>query len=751
MILGIGRGEGGAADHFIIPAEDAVHCNFDALGIRTDEYDEEALLVVSGEHVHVADGLADGLLHVVHGAVQLIRAGLLPGVGPEGYHNQHEGVTEALAQVVDVLIEPGKLTVFHVHRALVAAAVADAVDQLFQVHLVDGGGIGIVAIEAVAVLAILLDVIEGLVRFVVDLGIGFGGIAHHDAHGKGGRGDAVDPGLFAFEGVDDGLNPVLGFLCADAGHEEQKFVSTHAATQAIGNVRPEDLTHEVKRPVAGVMAVDVVDDLEVVQVEEGEGAALLAHAVGDGGLSGAAVHQTGEDVSFFDVLGQDSVHDLPEQPGGFDAPVVVRCALLQDIVKHATVPQADENVCEMGIELSSLAVDELVADVIVITGVAVDAVGAHGVEGVRDGGDPGLLRDFLALEPAGVAPAVVALVVAAGHVLRGLDHNAILEDVAAHHGMGFDDVVLHIRQALGIVQYGIWHADLADVVKHGGVAQVVDPLSIPIQSLGNQHRILADTGGVALGVGILGVDGAGKGLYGLEGHLFDLFGAGLGNLRLPGNLLAQLFRVLVFQQYAPVVLGHGDDDESGHAGVEYRKARKKGIRIVRPHVLPERGIENDEEKDGIIEGDEYAIPDADEIAQPDGRHQGPEHRRALAEAVDGVERKGEDAEKRRDQRGPFAVLLHAREIAAAHAAQKGQKGRGEHRLIARDQIDDHQHQPQHGGENAHDRQRMQILPQPFAGIDRPVQHFPVFTYFLEHGCTPPTCAASVYLSKSITY
>ena len=69
MIHGIGRREGGAADHFIVAAEDAVHCDFDALGIRADEYDEEALLVESSEHVHVADGLADGLLHVVHGAI----------------------------------------------------------------------------------------------------------------------------------------------------------------------------------------------------------------------------------------------------------------------------------------------------------------------------------------------------------------------------------------------------------------------------------------------------------------------------------------------------------------------------------------------------------------------------------------------------------------------------------------------------------------------------------------------------------
>ena len=32
---GIGRGVRGTADHFIVAAEDAVHGDFDALGVRT--------------------------------------------------------------------------------------------------------------------------------------------------------------------------------------------------------------------------------------------------------------------------------------------------------------------------------------------------------------------------------------------------------------------------------------------------------------------------------------------------------------------------------------------------------------------------------------------------------------------------------------------------------------------------------------------------------------------------------------------
>ena len=436
---------------------------------------------------------------------------------------------------------------------------------------------------------------------MIDLGIGGGGITHCDTHGKGGCGDTVDPCLVMLKGGDDGLDPVLGFFCGDIGHEEQKFVTTHTAAWGIGGVRPEDIAHEMKGPVTGVMAVDVVDDPEIVEVDEGEGAALFAHPSGDDGLAGAAVHEAGDDVGFFNVLRQEGAHDFPEhRGGGFNAPVVILGALPEDFVKHAVIPNADENVHETWIELLVFTLDELIADVVVIAGLAIDAVGTHGVEGVRDGDDPGFLGDFSALESEGIALAVVALMVAAGHILRGPDHSAVLEDVAAHHGMGLDDVVLRIRQALWVVQYGIGHTDFADVVKHGSVTQVVDLLGFPVQCPGNQHRVLAYAGGVSLGVGIFCVNGAGEGLNGLVGHLFDFLRAGLSDRRLPGNFGVQLFRVLVFQQYAPVVLDHGNGGKSGHAGIEYREAHEEGIRIKGPHILFERGIEHDEKKDSII-------------------------------------------------------------------------------------------------------------------------------------------------------
>ena len=314
------------------------------------------------------------------------------------------------------------------------------------------------------------------------------------------------------------------------------------------------------------MAVGVVDGLKIVQIQEDKAAALRLHGLGDGGFAGRAAHDPRGDVDILRrTLGQEGLHYLLQEGGGsLHTRGILLRLVFQDGVKQALVPYFDENTDKFWIKLFAAAVLELAADMLVVAGLSVDAVGAHGVKGVRDGDDARLLTDFLTLEAEGIAVPVPALMVAAGDILGGVDDDAVFKDIPAHGGVRFDDVVLHVCQALGVIQDGVRHADLADVVEHRRVTKIVDALGIPAQGLGNEGGILAHTGGVALGVRVLGVDGVGKGLDGLEGHLLDSAASGLGDGGLLLNLKIQPLGILVFQQDAPVVLDHGDGGKARH-------------------------------------------------------------------------------------------------------------------------------------------------------------------------------------------
>ena len=77
------------------------------------------------------------------------------------------------------------------------------------------------------------------------------------------------------------------------------------------------------------------------------------------------------------------------------------------------------------------------------------------------------------LQPVGVAAAVVALVVPAADLARGLDQRRVLlerqlvQNLITDGGVGLHDLELFLRELAGLVQDGFGDVDLADVVQGG--------------------------------------------------------------------------------------------------------------------------------------------------------------------------------------------------------------------------------------------------------------------------------------------
>src|SRR5918995_5036465 len=80
--------------------------------------------------------------------------------------------------------------------------------------------------------------------------------------------------------------------------------------------------------------------------------------------------------------------------------------------------------------------------------------------------------------------------------------------VLAHQGP------LLVGQGPGLVEDGIWYADLAQVVEQEGVLKAGGGGQVPAQGPAGRGPVGGDPGQVAAGVGVLGLDGAGQGLHG---------------------------------------------------------------------------------------------------------------------------------------------------------------------------------------------------------------------------------------------
>lgn len=110
-----------------------------------------------------------------------------------------------------------------------------------------------------------------------------------------------------------------------------------------------------------------------------------------------------------DALGAVSV-DAFAAHGRRRPQVCAGCRLLHTVF-GVQVDHMDHDLGKVRIKLRPDALDQLLSHDVLGNGVAVAAVGGHGVVGIRHGDDPRDLGDGLALEPFGIASSVVPLVV----------------------------------------------------------------------------------------------------------------------------------------------------------------------------------------------------------------------------------------------------------------------------------------------------------------------------------------------------
>ena len=244
---------------------------------------------------------------------------------------------------------------------------------------------------------------------------------------------------------------------------------------------------------------------------------------------------------------------------------------------------------------------------------------------------------------------------ASGNILGGFDHDFVAEDFRARGRMRLDDVIFRVGQALGIVQDGVGNADLPDVVQQRRKAKVVHPLLRPPERLGNPDGILAHAGRMALGIGVLGVDGIGQGLDCLEGHLLNFAASLFRHGRLARHLDAELIGVINLEQRAFVVLVH---DVAGDQPVE-KEQNRKTVHDDRGKVplqrLTDRRIEGNDEQQLQIEGRVDALLHTEHIADRKRNQQGPEEGETVGDNQDAVGKHDNDRESCRDDRKAAGV------------------------------------------------------------------------------------------------
>ena len=489
------------------------------------------------------------------------------------------------------------------------------------------------------------------------------------------------------------------------------------------------------------MAEGVVDLLQVIHIHKDEASRLLLHALGDGSFTRRPGHDACGDIDGIRcTLGGKSLHDFLQQGGrGSCAAGGPGNVLIHNPIQPAFLQQFQEYSGVFRIKLGTPALLQFMPDVFRITGFPVDAVGAHGIEGIGDCDDPRLFGNVRAFQAHGITPAVIAFMMAARHVLRGTDHGTVPQDIAAHGGVRFDDAVLHFCQPFRVVQDGIGHTDLSDIVEQSRIAKITDPVRVPAQLLRNQHGILADPRGVALGIGILRVDGVCQRLDRLERHLLDLFCPFLRHGGLTGHLGIQPLRVPDFKEHIAVILDHGDHGKDGQAEIRQRETVHKGRRIVFRRLSAEGRIEHNEIQQGIIGGEQDPQLDGDKIAHADGQHEGPEDTGSFKIAGQRIYRKDDDTEQGGNQDGDLPPLQYTAAEGAAGAGSHGDKGhddgkRGQGALAEKD-IRDNQHHAQQCAKDADNRHGRQVFLQPVTDKNRLVQVLPYGFQAATGGCS----------------
>src|SRR5208283_5366978 len=170
---------------------------------------------------------------------------------------------------------------------------------------------------------------------------------------------------------------------------------------------------------------------------------------------------------------------------------------------HRGFEGADDSLVELGTREGLDAPQGVVE----VHRVLIRAIGGHGGEYIGQCDDAGHERNLWPGKAVGIAAAVHVLVVeldAGEHVLE-LRHWA--HDVGALGGVRFHDIELFGRKRAGLLQDAVVHANLADVMKEGGDAQLVQILGGKLEFLRDHRGILSHTAGVTPGIGVLFVDG----------------------------------------------------------------------------------------------------------------------------------------------------------------------------------------------------------------------------------------------------
>ena len=130
----------------------------------------------------------------------------------------------------------------------------------------------------------------------------------------------------------------------------------------------------------------------------------------------------------------------------------------------------------------------------------------QGVIDVHDADDLCRERDLLAVQPVGVATAVVFLVMPANDRLQIPRELDAREELHAPHGMLLHHIGFFAREWPRLVQDLVGHTHLADVVQiraetDGGLLERVEP-----ERAGHGHRIPGDALTVAVGVAVARLD-----------------------------------------------------------------------------------------------------------------------------------------------------------------------------------------------------------------------------------------------------
>ena len=240
----------------------------------------------------------------------------------------------------------------------------------------------------------------------------------------------------------------------------------------------------------------------------------------------------------------------------------------------------------------------------------VDAVADHRVEGVGHRHDLRQTGNLATDQSAGIAGAVLALMVRAHDFGEFLVHVDAVQRLVAFFGVLFDELVFERRQDARLQQHGIGNRDLADVMERGGALEFFDFGGAVAEPGRDQFAIVGDAARVAGGVGVALLDHVHQGQDGflvvVDAFPFEAMGFRLliegmdGKADVAGQLFEHrhLFGVeagwpaaqhaQVAERRAVGIVPQGQGDDGMHAGLGQFGGDRGGIGCDDGTILGER-------------------------------------------------------------------------------------------------------------------------------------------------------------------